>query len=700
MKTGRSVSPNTKTYNIANVDAYVEFNKLPAGTYYYRITATNSGGTKTLLNQRFTVGTDYSISISGANSPSYFNVGHGMNIQGTISSGATLTNVTVGCYDYNGTMQTGKSVNPNSGSFNINSIDADVRFSSLAPGVYTYRVTATNSGGTKTLVEKVFPVLSDKATVQDGVYAILSNSKSCAVSAVSNDSGSNIELSTADLDDTMQQFKVRYAGSGYYTLQSLSSGKWLSVEGNSGEACANVILRRGDSAKGQLWQILPSGDGYCLVPQCATVCCLDVHNGAIGSPGENIWIYSANCTAAQQFQMVLRRVYVSFDANGGAVGNAFMTGKADEMDVDRGQYKTVIYTTGGQTIATNKFGTEATVNANGLVTAIRDYGTDALLTVPDGGFVISSHSTSATNPTGGFVESLKVGDYVDFQPYYMELKAYKSQSDYLVHHKNAIIGDSYGPLPTATRNGYIFDGWYTESTGGTQVTSSTKVTASSDHTLYAHWTKQEEPVVPPVTATDLHFPKVSTYTQGQFTDVPPGQWFTPSVASAVELGLMKGNSATTFNPYGDVTLAEAITMATRIHSIYTTGSEHFVQDAGSKWYQVYLDYAYQNGIISQTYYTCDVTQKATRAQYAEIFANALPGAGLEARNAVADNAIPDVPTSVSYASSVYKLYRAGILAGGDVNGTFSPLTYITRAESAAVVSRMADTDNRVNFTLS
>ena len=52
-----------------------------------------------------------------------------------------------------------------------------------------------------------------------------------------------------------------------------------------------------------------------------------------------------------------------------------------------------------------------------------------------------------------------------------------------------------------------------------------------------------------------------------------------------------------------------------------------------------------------------------------------------------------------YASAVYRLYRAGILAGSDANGTFSPLSYITRAEAAAVVSRMADSDNRIAFSL-
>lgn len=55
LETGKTVYPNSKTYNIANVDAYVLFNKLSAGTHYYRITATNASGTKQLLNKSFTV---------------------------------------------------------------------------------------------------------------------------------------------------------------------------------------------------------------------------------------------------------------------------------------------------------------------------------------------------------------------------------------------------------------------------------------------------------------------------------------------------------------------------------------------------------------------------------------------------------------------------------------------------------------------
>ena len=52
----------------------------------------------------------------------------------------------------------------------------------------------------------------------------------------------------------------------------------------------------------------------------------------------------------------------------------------------------------------------------------------------------------------------------------------------------ATYGSKYNFLPTPTRTGgYTFDGWYTEPTGGTKITSDTTVTTTKDHILYAHW---------------------------------------------------------------------------------------------------------------------------------------------------------------------------------------------------------------------
>ena len=49
------------------------------------------------------------------------------------------------------------------------------------------------------------------------------------------------------------------------------------------------------------------------------------------------------------------------------------------------------------------------------------------------------------------------------------------------------FGNTYGTLPSSTRVGYTFDGWYTAKTGGTKVDANTKVSIANDHTLYARW---------------------------------------------------------------------------------------------------------------------------------------------------------------------------------------------------------------------
>lgn len=53
--------------------------------------------------------------------------------------------------------------------------------------------------------------------------------------------------------------------------------------------------------------------------------------------------------------------------------------------------------------------------------------------------------------------------------------------------KTITYDSTYGELPTPLREGYTFDGWYTLSSGGSKITSSTKVTYTNDHTLFAHW---------------------------------------------------------------------------------------------------------------------------------------------------------------------------------------------------------------------
>ncbi|MBR5515521.1 MAG: InlB B-repeat-containing protein [Clostridia bacterium] len=57
--------------------------------------------------------------------------------------------------------------------------------------------------------------------------------------------------------------------------------------------------------------------------------------------------------------------------------------------------------------------------------------------------------------------------------------------------KIVYYNEAYGTLPTATRSGYTFGGWFTAPGGGSKVTSTTICTTSGNHTLYAHWLGQE-----------------------------------------------------------------------------------------------------------------------------------------------------------------------------------------------------------------
>ncbi len=192
-----------------------------------------------------------------------------------------------------------------------------------------------------------------------------------------------------------------------------------------------------------------------------------------------------------------------------------------------------------------------------------------------------------------------------------------------------------------------------------------------------------------------NFQKTNAYTAGQFTDVPAGEWYAANVQAAYELGLMEGSSATTFNPYGNLTIAEALVLACRLHSTYVGDGAAFVGSSGA-WYQPYVDYAIQNGILAAGTYS-DYTSTATRAQFASILAAALPAEALTAINSV--TTLPDVAVDASYTPAVLSLYNAGVLTGSDSAGSFKPDTTIQRSEVATIVTRMADPSLRRTFTL-
>ena len=60
-------------------------------------------------------------------------------------------------------------------------------------------------------------------------------------------------------------------------------------------------------------------------------------------------------------------------------------------------------------------------------------------------------------------------------------------------------GTVVSPLPSATREGYTFLGWFTAATGGTKIEADTEVDITEDTVLYAHWTEIPPAVIRTVT---------------------------------------------------------------------------------------------------------------------------------------------------------------------------------------------------------
>ena len=177
-----------------------------------------------------------------------------------------------------------------------------------------------------------------------------------------------------------------------------------------------------------------------------------------------------------------------------------------------------------------------------------------------------------------------------------------------------------------------------------------------------------------------------------FTDVTKDKWYYNDVAAAHKLGLIDGMTDTTFVPEGEMTLAQAITLAARMHCSATAGG---TLENGDPWYQTYVDYCLVHGILDKAPTAEALNAPVTRAQYAELFAKALPASMLPAVNDIPDNSIPDVKMTHRNAAAIYTLYRAGILDGRDDYGRFDPDETITRAEIAAILVRMMDTTARV-----
>ncbi|MCD8231927.1 MAG: phage tail tip lysozyme [Clostridiales bacterium] len=376
-----------------------------------------------IKSQRWKLSTAYTpATISGATKPGTLTAGNSFSIKGTISSTSKITSVTVAVYDTSGDKQIGKTVKPNAKSYSLSNVDASIKFGTLSAGVYRYKVTAKNSYGTTTLVNKVFVVLSTGKTVANGTYYYITskvNTTYClGIKSSSSSSGANVQLAKKSSSTEYQKFKFIYQSNGYYKIKDVGSGKYLAIsEKSSG---ANVK----QSSTATLWQVLPDGTGsYYLVPKGATTCCLYL-NGGSASSGTNVKIKTASISKSQRWK--LSTAYTPATISGATkpgtltAGNSFSIKGTISSTSKITSVTVAVYDTSGdkqigKTVKPNaksyslsnvdasiKFGTLSAGVYRYKVTAKNSYGTTTLVNKV---FVVLSTGKTVANGTYYYITS-------------------------------------------------------------------------------------------------------------------------------------------------------------------------------------------------------------------------------------------------------------------------------------------------------
>jgi hypothetical protein len=157
---------------------------------------------------------------------------------------------------------------------------------------------------------------------------------------------------------------------------------------------------------------------------------------------------------------------------------------------------------------------------------------------------------------------------------------------------------------------------------------------------------------------------------------------------AYEYNLIDGRTTAEgmrFAPRDEVTLAEVVTIAARLHAVYTYGTADAIGGSGSPWYKRFVDYAIKYDIIVAEFDNMDA--RASRGDFVSIVSAAIPAEEFEALREYDDN-FDDLE---GYEDSIILFYEAGIINGLG-GGKFGSGASIIRQEVAVILARVVDED--------
>lgn len=174
-----------------------------------------------------------------------------------------------------------------------------------------------------------------------------------------------------------------------------------------------------------------------------------------------------------------------------------------------------------------------------------------------------------------------------------------------------------------------------------------------------------------------------------FDDVTEGDWFYRFVAPVVASGQMAGMGDGKFDPNGNLTVAQVLTLAART-DMRNKGAGDLAPASEGPWYTPFVDYCVENEIIAAGQFSEeDMNRSATRYEMAVILDAAVDGSATQPINDVPNGFIPDVSEEDSYGAVIYKWYRAGITTGYEDHSFLGERT-ITRAETSVILCHLSN----------
>ena len=193
----------------------------------------------------------------------------------------------------------------------------------------------------------------------------------------------------------------------------------------------------------------------------------------------------------------------------------------------------------------------------------------------------------------------------------------------------------------------------------------------------------------------------SEFSESTFGDISPDDDCYRFVRNVYENGLMNGKEHGVFDPAGNVTAAELITVAARLHALLFDPTHVF--ENTDVWYEVYREYCEENGIFIPEYE--DLSSPVTMRELAAVLSTLLPDEMFSDRVFISTMFFYEDETygDDEFYEDILKMCQSGILDSrdhGDGRHVFQRFEEVKRGYLAKVLSRIVAPHTPGTYTIS